>query len=224
MSQNQPNDIVIRFGAPFKLSVLLLTVAALGAYLPLAIQAIPHEALGAMIVFLLLPAVSVYAAFCVFSFIIRLTADRIVVEVIPNPVLRAFQCRYAEMSGIEKESGWSVLAIYRFNEAMPFRISGLELLEGSPAGLLEQIKSRLPGEIFLQRITERLRLGWPWHRRLANFMILAASAWFSFQILDAGGVIDPTPSLNASLVTLLVIAAAVVGAAEWVIIREMNRD
>ncbi len=224
MHQEQWKDVVIRFCLPFKISVLLITFTALFVFIPPAVQAIPAEALGPMIFFLAIPAVLVYASFFVFTYQLRITTDRIAAEAIPNPFLHSFQCMYADISAIEKDTWWSSLCIYRFKEYEPFRISFLELLDGSPADLLDEVKARIPRDVFIERPSDLMRRIWKWHRLLTNVMVLLAVGWFSVQLLEAGGVLAIAPMDRATVPAVLLVACLILGFADWLIFRSINRD
>ncbi len=224
MNQNPPDDITVRFCLTFKLAVLALASAVLVVCLPRAVQAIPAEAMGLMAFYLAVSAFFFYLALFAFSFALRIGPDRIAAEAVPNPFLRRFQCRYADISGIEKEIGWSTLAIYRYREAEPFRIPGLEFLDGSPVRLLEQFERRVGREIFLQRITLPLRRLWPWHRGIANFLILSACVWFAVLILEVGGVLSLGPGTLGALTAVFTGAVVAAAITEGLLLRFMNKD
>jgi hypothetical protein len=223
--KNEPtSDLIIRFSVPFRIAVLLITLAALWVCIPLAVQTIPMEAFGYLFVLVLFPGVLVYGSFFVFAYQIQIKDDRIAAEAVPNPFLHSFQCRYADISGIEKDTGWSNLFIYRFREPEPRRILTMDILDASPILLLEKFTAYLPGEIFIERITNSLRRWWKWHKLLINIILLLGAGWFSIGLLDAGGMLRFMRIPWEPVITTLIVAAFVAAIVDLLIIRIMNRE
>jgi hypothetical protein len=128
MKQDSSQDLILRFSIPVKASVLLVALAALFVFIPRTLQTIPEEALGPMAVFLAVPVFFLYLSIIVFTYSIRITPDRIAAEVFPNPFLGSWQCRLADISGVEKDKWWSTLSIFQYGEGAPFRITVNTLL------------------------------------------------------------------------------------------------
>ena len=100
----------------------------------------------------------------------------------------------------------------------------MEILEGSPARLLEELKTRTPGEVFIERITDPLRRWWAWHRLLINILLLLLAAWLSLSLLSTVGTLAfPADPWDAVLLLLLVSAFAT-GFLDLAILRMMNRE
>jgi hypothetical protein len=224
MESERADAVVFRFSIAFKSAVFLITLAALLVCIPRAVQAIPAEAIGLVMVFLLVPGVLVYGSFFVLTYQIQILQDGIGVEAIPNPFRPSIRCRYADISGIEKDTGWSSLAIFRFREPEPFRISHLEILECSPAALLEKIQTHIPTEVFTARITDSLRRWWKWHRLLANSIWLMGAGWLSILLLDAGGWPAFLQIPWGSILAVLLVAVLVAELFDLLILRILNRE
>jgi hypothetical protein len=224
MAAESTRDIVIRFSLPFKIAALLVTGASLVVYVPLALQAVPREALGPLVFFLAVPALFIYASFFALTFQLRVGEDGITAEAVPNPLVRSFRCRYADISGIEKDVWWSTLLIYRFKQPEPFRIPHLEILEGSPAALLEEIRSHLPADAFVERTTVFLRRGWKWHRLLAGILVLLAAVGICLLLLDGGGAITVEPDAHAYAYAALAAGLAFFGSLDWITYRMINSE
>jgi hypothetical protein len=224
MNQDSSKDVVIRFSTPFKLSVLLITAAALIAFIPPAIQAIPEEALGPMIVFLAVPSFFAYLSIIVFTYRIQITPDRIAAEVFPNPFLSSWQCPLAEISGVEKDGWWSTLSIFCYQKPAPFRITLLELREPGPIEFLDAIQARIGRDIFLERITNSLRRYWKWHKLLVNSIFLLGSTWFSLRLLEIGGVPDIPEAIREPLLGIVSAGIILLGVADWFVYRSLNRE
>ena len=77
---------MIRFSIPVKISVLLITIAAVIVFIPLALQAIPGEALAAAVFFLAVPGFFAYLAIVIFTYRIQIGSDRIVHGGFPQPL------------------------------------------------------------------------------------------------------------------------------------------
>jgi len=224
MKNEQSADVVIRFSMPFRIAILLITLTAVLVFIPPAVQAIPMEIFGLIFILVLIPGVLAYASFFVLTYQIQIKSNTIAAEAIPNPVMRSFQCKFADMSGIEKDSVWSNVIIYRFREAEPYRIMNMEFLDAGPILLLDEIKARLPGDIFIARITDSLRRWWKWHRLLANSILLLGAVWFSIRLLSAGGMLAFTRIQWDPILTILLVALLIMGIPDLLIIRLINRD
>jgi hypothetical protein len=224
MNQVQTKDIAIHFSLPFRIAVLLVTGASLLVHVPLAIRAIPEEALGPLVFFLAVPAFFVYASFFALTFQLQIKDSLIAAEAIPNPLVRPFHCKYADISGIEKDVWWSTLLMYRFEEPEPIRIPYLEFLEGDPARLLEEIRERLPADAFIERTTVSLRRGWKWHRLMTSILILLAAGGGCLLLLDAGGAMALDQTARVYAYSSTAAALAFFGFADWIAYRMINRE
>ncbi len=207
-----------------RIAVLVVTLSALLVCIPRALQAIPAEAMGLLVLFLLFPALLVYGSFYLFTFQLTIKPDRLAVESIPNPFRTRFQCGYADISGIEKDEGWSSLSVFRFKESEPCRIPRLELLESNPADLLDEIKTRISAEVFTERTTGSLRRWWKWHKLLTNCILILGAGWLSLQLLNMGGMLDFARIPWTPVLTVLLEALVAAGFLDLLIIRFLNRD
>jgi len=223
MKQDSSQDLILRFSIPVKASVLLVALAALFVFIPRTLQTIPEEALGPMAVFLAVPVFFLYLSIIVFTYSIRITPDRIAAEVFPNPFLGSWQCRLAEISGVEKDKWWSTLSIFQYGEGAPFRITPFELRDPGPAELLQAIQARIGRDIFLERIPDTLRRNWRWHTRTVNTLLLLGSASFSLQLLEIGGVPDIPDAARELVVGSMAIAIVFLIIVDWFIYRFLNR-
>jgi hypothetical protein len=224
MNQDSSKDAAIRFSTPFKLSVLLITAAALFVFIPRALEAIPEEALGAMVVFLVVPFFFMYLSIIVFTYRIQISSDRISTEVFPNPFLRSWQCPLAEISGVEKDGWWSTLSIFCYKRPTPFRTTLLELRESGPIEFLDAIHVRIGRDIFLERITDFLRRYWKWHKLLANSVLLSGSAWISLRLLEIGEGAKIPDAIHEPLPGILLVSILILCVVDWFIYRSMNRE
>ena len=217
-------DVVIRFSLPVKISVLLIALAAIFVFIPLALQAIPAEALAAAVVFLAIPGFFAYLSIIIFTYRIQITPDRIVTEAFPNPFVPTRQCLLAEISGIEKDKWWSSLCIYRYRMPDPFRITNLETRASDPIVFLEAIQTRIGRNIFLERVTDSLRRYWKWHTLLVNSILLLGSAWLSIQMLRIDGVPFIPDALRGTILVVLFSAAVLFAILDTFVYRLLNRD
>jgi hypothetical protein len=224
MQPDASKEIVFRFTAPFKASVLLVTAAALFTFVPLAVRAIPEEALGPLVIFLSIPAFLVYLSVIVLTYRIQISSDRIAADAFPNPFLRSAECRFEDISAIEKDRWWSALCIFQYQKSEPFRISALEILDGSPADILEAVKARIGRDIFLERITLPLRRGWQWHKRLVNAMLFLGAARFSSQFLTIGRGLNLTKDVRDTVDLIFAAAILLLLPVEWFFYRYVNRE
>jgi hypothetical protein len=224
MDQGTSKEVIIRFGWPVKAAILLLAIAALFVFVPPAVSAIPEEAFGPLFFYLSIPAILVYLTIVVLTFRIRISSESISSEAFPNPFLRSAECRFADISAVEKDRWWSTLSVFQFLKPEPFRITSLEILDASPSDILNAIRARIGRDIFLERVTNPLRRGWAWHQRLANAILLLGSLWFSFQLLArrgglslAGDVRDTVGLIFSAAILLLLLA-------DWFFYRYVNRE
>jgi hypothetical protein len=224
MNQDSSKDVIVRFSIPVKISALLITIAAIVAFLPLALQAIPGEALAAAFFFLAVPGFFAYLTIVIFTYRLQIGSDRIVTEAFPNPFVRSRQCLFAEISGIEKDKWWSSLSIFRYRIPDSFRITNLETRDAGPMVLLEAVQTRIGRNIFLERVTKSLRVYWKWHTLLVNSILLLGSAWLSIQILRIGGVPDIPDAVRETILVVLFSAAILLALADMFIYRLLNRD
>ncbi|MBN2083902.1 MAG: hypothetical protein JW748_01670 [Anaerolineales bacterium] len=224
MNQDSSKDLIIRFSWPVKISVLLVTAAALFAFVPLALEAVPEEALGPMVAFLAIPLLFAYLSIVVFTYRIQIAPDRIATEAFPSPFLRSEQCLLAEISAIEKDKWWSTLSIYRYKKPAPFRITPLELREAGPIEILNAVQARIGRDIFLERVTGPLRRIWNWHKLLINAIFLLVSAWLSLQLLEVGGEPDIPDAVRGIVLGGLFIAAILIASVDWFLYRSLNRE
>ncbi|GEM_PF-6873175 len=224
MNQIPRKDVVIRFSGPVKLSVLLITAAAFMAFMPLALEAVPEEALGAMVVFLAIPVFFAYLSIVVFTYRIQIASDRISTEAFPSPFLRSEQCLLAEISAVEKDKWWSTLSIFQYKKSAPFRITPLELREAGPIEILDAIQTRIGRDIFLERITNPLRRFWKWHKLCITSILLLGSAWLSLQLLAIGGGLEIPDAVRGTVLGVLAIAAILITIADWFLYRSLNRE
>jgi hypothetical protein len=224
MNQDSSKDVVIGFSWPVKLSVLLITVAALFVFIPPAVQAIPEEALGPMVFFLAVPFFFIYLSIIVFTYRIQITPDRIATEVFPNPFLRSWQCLLAEISGVEKDGWWSTLSLFQYKKPAPFRITLLELREPGPIEILAALQARIGRDIFFERITGVLRRYWKWHKLLANSVFLLGSAWFSLRLLEIGEGAEIPDAIREPLPGILFVLILILCVVDWFIYRSLNRE
>jgi hypothetical protein len=223
MKSEKTDSVVIRFSVAFKTVVFLITLAALLVCLPLALQAIPAEAFGYLFILVLLPGILVYFSFLVGTYQLHIQPDRIAAEAIPNPFLRTFQCPFAGVSGIQKDTGWSDLLIYRFHEAEPYRIKYMEFLDANPVLLLEEITSRLPADIFMVRATDSLRRWWKWHRLLMHAVLLLFAGWACLRLLSGAGALAAIRLPWDGVSIVLLVAAFAAGLLDFGINWMMNR-
>jgi hypothetical protein len=224
MKSEPAKNVIIRFSIPFRIAVLLVTSAALLVCIPLILQTIPLEAFGYLFVLLLFPGILVYGSFFVLTFQLKFENDRLAMEAIPNPFVRSFQCRYAEISGVEKDTGWSTFSIYRFREPLPYRISYLEVLEGSPIILADEIKTRIPENIFIVRVTGTLRRWWKWHKLLFGSILLLSACMFAFSLLEINGLLDFVPVDWHSITPFFWLGIIFLIILDLAVIRMLNRE
>ncbi|MBN1440057.1 MAG: hypothetical protein JW929_11665 [Anaerolineales bacterium] len=223
MPNDSAQEIVVRFSAPVKISALLIAASSAVLSLPVAVRAIPQEAFGPLFVFLAFPAGLAYLALVVFARRLRVTADRIAAEGVPNPFWPSFECRFADMTGIQKEGGWSSLAVYKFMKTNPLPIANLELLDRGPAELLEEVRQRVPAEKFIEPVPSSLRSRWTVHRWNASAAILLAAAWISLQLLEAGPLVSFEQTGYAFLDSLLLTAGLILGFGDFLLLQFINR-
>jgi hypothetical protein len=224
MKQDPPKNVVVRFSMPVKLSVLPITFAALFIFIPWALQAIPEEALGPLVVFLSVPFFFTYLTIIVFTYRIHITSDRIAAEVFPNPFLNSWQCLLAEISGVEKDKWWSTLSIFQYEKAAPFRITPLELREPGPAEILQAIQARIGRDIFFERIPDSLLQNWKWHILLVNSILLLGSASFSLQLLEIGGGLNIPVAIHEIIIGVFSSIILILLVLDWFIYRSLNRE
>ncbi len=224
MNQESPKDLIIRFSLPVKISVLLITLTALFVYIPLALKAIPEEALAPAVFFLAVPGFFAYLAIVIFTYRIQITLDRIATEAFPNPFVRSRQCLLSEISGVEKDKWWSSLSIFRYRIPNSFRITNLETRDADPIVFLEAIQTRIGRNIFIERVTHSLRRYWKWHTLLVNSVFLLGSAWLCIQMLRIGGVPDIPDYFRGIILAALASAAFLLLIVDTFIYRLLNRE
>ncbi len=224
MSKDPSKDVVIRFSIPVKISALLIAIVSIIVFFPLALQAIPEEALAASVFFLAVPGFFAYLAFIIFTYRIQITPDRIFTEAFPNPFVPTRQCLLSEISGVEKDKWWSSLRIYRYRIPEPFRITNIETRGADPAVFLDAIQSRIGRNIFLERVTGSFRRYWKWHTLLVHSILLLGSAWLSIQILRLGGVADIPDPVRGIILEVLFLATLLLALVDAFIYRLLNRD
>jgi hypothetical protein len=224
MNQDSAKDVIIRFSIPVKISVLLITIAAIVVFIPLALQAIPGEALAAAFFFVAVPGFFAYLSIIIFTYRIQICSDRIITEAFPNPFVRSRQCLLAEISGIEKDKWWSSLSIFRYRIPDSFRITNLETREAGPMVFLDAIQARIGRDIFLERVTNSLRRYWKWHTLLVNSILLLGSAWLSIQMMRISGVPYIPDALRGTILVVLFSASVLLALADTFLYRLLNRD
>jgi hypothetical protein len=224
MNPGSSKDVIIRYGWPIKAAILLLGIAALFAFVPPAVRAIPEEAFGPLIFFLSIPGFLVYLSIVVLTYRIRISSDRIATDAFPNPFLRSAECRFADISAVEKDRWWSTLSIFQFQKPEPFRITSLEILDASPSDILNAIQARIGRDIFLERVTNPLRRGWPWHKRLANAILLLGSVWFSLQLLAIRGILSLAGDVRDTVGLIFSAGILLLLLADWYFYRYVNRE
>jgi hypothetical protein len=224
MNNEKTDAVIIRVSRSIKILALCITLAVLATCIPPAVQFIPREAFGYIVALILTSVASVYIFMVIFSYRLLLREDGITAEALPNPFLRSFHCRYDEISGIEQETGWSTLLVYRFRNAEPYRLTNLELLEAGPIRLLEEINARFPEGAFIVRATDSLRRWWKWHRLLIHILLSFGAGWFSLRLLSAAGMLSFLQISWDSVLIVFLICAFSAGFLDLAVLRLMNRD
>jgi hypothetical protein len=219
-----PKEIILRYDLPLRAGILLVTAAAILACIPPAIRAIPGEATGMMLLYLLPPGILVYASWFVFSYRIRIQEDGVFVEAIPNPFAPRFHCRYQDISRIEKGENCLYLDIYLFRKAGACQIPNMNLLEGGPLRIVEEFRKRIPEDRFFYRSVDRVKTYWRGYSLLDGLLLVLGAGWATLLLLHGGGMSAffliqwPTVESNLFLAILLLLAV------EGLLLRAMNHD
>jgi hypothetical protein len=217
-------DVVVRFSLPVRVAVLLIALAALLVCIPRALQAIPAEAVGALLFYLLVLGLLIYGAVFILTYQIEIKNEKLVAEAVPNPFAPAFQCNYSEISRLDQESNCLQLLIYRFRETEPYRILHMDLFQGGPIPMLEAISRRVPEEKIFFRIPKTLRRLWKWYSCLEGSALLLSACLIAILMIDSGGLLAFL-RIDWGIVKIIFFTAALVlFAIDWIILTISNRN
>jgi len=221
---DNPKELILHYALPLRLGILLVTAVAILVCVTAAIQSIPLEAMGLTLMYLFPPGFLIYGSWIIFSYRIRVQEDGVLVEAIPNPFAPRFRCRYDDISRIEKGENCLGLDLYRFQEAEPCRIPNMNLLDGGPLRLVDEIRRRIPEDRFFYRSAASVKRYWRAYAVLDGAVLLLGAAWASLLVLDVGAWLTDGSIPWPAVETALFLAVLFLLAAEWILLRAMNRD
>jgi hypothetical protein len=181
--------LVIRYSPAVRIAALLVTAAALAAFLPPAVRSIPLDAFGLLVLYLIPPAACLYGALFVLTYQIRIGSDGVSVEGFPNPVSGLFRCRFADLSRMEAGENFLSLNLFRYHFAAPHRIPHLDWLEGGPIRLARTLADRAPAEKFFYRVPPPLPRIWKLFSFLESAALLLISLLAAVLLLEGAGLL-----------------------------------